>query len=101
ILPECRSICLITYSDLLWQLALEPNTPRANPTATDLNHALNLLIDQRLILQEAEKLPSIAPTDEEIKASRDELVKMFPSITEFQQRLQRVGLTADKLNEIL
>ena len=101
ILPECRGLCLITYSDLLWQLALQPDTPLANPTSIDLNRALRLVIDQRLILQEAEKLPSIEPTTDEIKAARDELVKMFPSITEFQQRLQRVGLTADKLNEIL
>lgn len=101
IVPECRQICLITYSDLLWQLALQPNTPLDNPTSADLNHALSLLIDQRLILQEAEKLPSIAPTSEEIKNARDELVKAFPSPAEFQQRLQRVGLTAEKLDEIL
>ena len=101
ILPECRQICLITYSDLLWQLALQPNTPLDSPTSVDLNRALHLLIDQRLILQEAEKLPSIAPTSEEVKTARDELVKAFPSPPEFQQRLQRVGLTAEKLDEIL
>lgn len=101
VLPECRNICLITYSDLLWQLALQPDTPLANPTSTDLNRSLSLLVDQRLILQEAEKLPAIAPTSEEIKNARDELVKRFPSLTEFQQRLQRVGLTAEKLDEIL
>jgi hypothetical protein len=101
ILPECRQICLITYSDLLWQLALQPNTPLANPSSVDLNRALHLLTDQRLILQEAEKLPSIAPTTEEVKNARDELVKAFPSPAEFQQRLQRVGLTADRLDQIL
>jgi hypothetical protein len=101
VVPECRNICLITYSDLLWQLALQPDTPLASPTSTDLNRSLRLLIDQRLILQEAEKLPSIAPTAEEIKTARDELVKRFPSLTEFQQRLQRVGLTSGKLDEIL
>ncbi|MCA1604926.1 MAG: hypothetical protein LC775_05500, partial [Acidobacteria bacterium] len=71
ILPECRQVCLVTYSDLLWQLALQPNTPLDNPTSTDLNRALHLVIDQRLILQEAEKLPSIAPTAEEVKSARD------------------------------
>ncbi|HEY2973686.1 MAG TPA: hypothetical protein VGJ48_14325, partial [Pyrinomonadaceae bacterium] len=84
-----------------WQLALQPNTPLDNPTSVDLNRALHLLIDQRLILQEAEKLPSIEPTSEEVKAARDEFVKAFPSQAEFQQRLQRVGLTAEKLDEIL
>jgi hypothetical protein len=101
VLPECRQICLITYSDLLWQLALQPNTQLDNPSSADLNRALRLVTDQRLILQEAEKLPSIAPTVEELKSARDELVKAFPSPAEFQQRLQRVGLTAEKLDEIL
>ena len=101
VLPECRQICLITYSDLLWQLALQPNTQLDNPSSADLNRALRLVTDQRLILQEAEKLPSIAPTSEELKNARDELVKAFASAAEFQLRLQRVGLTAEKLDEIL
>jgi len=92
---------LITYSDLLWQLALEPNTPLDNPTSADLNRALRLVIDQRLILQEAEKLPTIAPTAQEISDERDEYAKLFASPAEFQQRLLRVGLTSEKLNEIL
>ncbi len=101
VLPECRKICLITYSDLLWQLALQPNTPLDNPSSVNLNRALHLLTDQRLILQEAEKLPSIAPTSEEVQMARDELAKAFSSRTEFEERLQLVGLTTDKLNEIL
>ncbi len=101
VLPDCRQICLITYSDLLWQLALQPNTPLDNPKSDDLNHALRLIIDQRLILQEAEKLPSLAPTEKEIKNEQDELVKEFASQAEFQQRLLKVGLTSEKLAEIL
>ena len=101
VLPECRQICLITYSDVLWQLALQPNTPLDNPSSADLNRALNLITDQRLILQEAEKLPSIAPTAEEVKSAGDELAKEFPSEPEFRQRLRQVGLTAEKLAEIL
>jgi hypothetical protein len=92
---------LITYSDLLWQLSLQPGTPLDNPSSPELNRALRLLIDQRLILQEAEKLPTIAPTAKEISDARDELAKNFASITEFQDRLQRVGLTSEKLNEIV
>ena len=98
---ECGGVCLITYSDLLWQLALQPATTLDSPTSVDLNRALNLVIDQRLILQEAEKLPSIAPTGEEIRVARDDLVKNFASPSAFQQRLLRVGLTAEKLDEIL
>jgi hypothetical protein len=92
---------LITYSDLIWQLALQPGTPLENPSSSDLNRALRLLIDQRLILQEAEKLPTIAPTPKEINDARDELAKNFPSISAFQERLQRVGMTSEKLNEIV
>jgi len=92
---------LITYSDLLWQLALQPNTVLDNPTSQDLHRALSLLIDQRLILQEAEKLPTIVPTQKEIDDARDELARHFASPLEFQQRLQRVGLTKEKLDEII
>jgi hypothetical protein len=92
---------LITYSDLLWQLSLQPRTVLDNPTSDDLNRALRLLIDQRLILQEAEKIPTIIPTTKEVSDARDELARNFPSPLEFQQRLQRVGLTSEKLDEII
>jgi len=92
---------LITYSDLMWQLALQPNTPLDNPTSEDLNRALRLLIDQDLILQEAERIPTIVPTQKEVTDARDEFTRLFPSVPEFQQRIQRVGLTAEKLDEII
>ena len=92
---------LITYSDLMWQLALQPNTPLDNPTSDDLNRALRLLIDQNLILQEAERIPTIVPTPKEVSDARAELARLFPSQPEFQQRLQRVGLTSEKLDEII
>lgn len=92
---------LITYSDLMWQLALQPHTVLDNPTSEDLNAALRLLIDQRLILQEAEKIPTIVPTQKEVSDARDELARNFSSQPEFQQRLQRVGLTTEKLDEII
>jgi hypothetical protein len=92
---------LITYSDLMWQLALQPSTQLDNPTSEELNHALRLLIDQRLILQEAEKLPTITPTSREISDARAELARNFPSEPAFRERLQRVGLTSDKLDEII
>jgi hypothetical protein len=94
---------LITYSDLLWQLALEPETPLQNPNSENLNRALNRLISQRLILQEAEKLPTIAPSDKEIRDKLNELIKLFPSLSEFYQRIARVGLSSDseQLKEIV
>ena len=92
---------LITYSDLIWQLALQPNTHLDNPTSEELNRALRLLIDQRLILQEAERLPTIVPTPAEISNARTELSRFFPNEPAFRERLQRVGLTSEKLDEIL
>ena len=92
---------LITYSDLMWQLSLQPNTPLDNPNSADLNRALRLLIDQRLILQEAEKLPTIVPTPAEITAARNALALNFRTQEEFQERLRRVGLTSERLDEIV
>ena len=92
---------LITYSDLMWQLALQPDTPLDNPRSEQLNRALRLLIDQRLILQEAEKLPTIVPTPQEITNSRNELIRHFASESVLRERMQRVGLTSEKLDEII
>ncbi|HEY0385195.1 MAG TPA: hypothetical protein VGC64_04255 [Pyrinomonadaceae bacterium] len=92
---------LITYSDLLWQLALQPDTPLSNPSQTDLNGALQLIISQRLISQEAEKLPTIAPTDEEVSAELKALINRFPDQTELYRRASRVGLNSEQLREIV
>ena len=94
-------LCLITYSDLLWQLALQPKTSLASPSTDELNSALKLIIDQRLILEEAEKLPSIEPSADEVKTARNELVQTFPSRAEFELRLLRVGLSSKRLDQIL
>lgn len=94
---------LITYSDLLWQLALQPNVPLDNPRSEDLNRALQLVIDQRLIAQEAEKLPTITPKAEEIQAEITDLIRRFSSREDFYARLSRVGLGQDseQLREIV
>jgi hypothetical protein len=92
---------LITYSDLMWQLALEPDTPLENPSSENLNRVLNLVISQRLILQEAERLPSIDPSEKEIQDRLNEFVKLFPSQAEFYRRVARVGLSAEQLREIV
>ncbi len=92
---------LVTYSDLLWQLALQPNVPIDTPRREDLRRALELLIDQRLVLQEAHKLPHVHATEEEMKKAEAELAGRFPSQAEFQRRLERVGLTAAQLREII
>ena len=99
---------LITYSDLVWQLALEPGRvfdPR--PTSPELNQALRTLEDQLLILQEARKLP-LAETNEAqkefedtVKKRRDELALSFGSRVGLEERMSRVGLTSEHLDAIL
>jgi hypothetical protein len=92
---------LITYTDLLWQLALEPGTPLDRPRAEDLRKVLETVIDQRIIYHEAEKLPHIHAGDSEVEPALAELVKRFPSQTEFQRRVASVGLTSGQLREIV
>ena len=99
---------LITYSDLVWQLALEPSrTGGARPASPELNQALKTLEDQLLILQEARKLP-LAETNEAqkefedtVKKRRDELAQAFGSRAHLEERMSRVGLTSEQLDAIL
>jgi hypothetical protein len=96
---------LITYSDLVWQLALEPGTPFSDrPSSANLNRALRLVEDQTLILQEARKLPSadtLTQRDKEVQIRRDELANAFGSAARLQERMTRVGLTSEQLDLIL
>jgi len=99
---------LITYSDLVWQLSLEPSRDvSARPASPELNQALKTLEDQLLILQEARKLP-LAETNEAqkefedtVKKRRDELAQAFGSRARLEQRMSRVGLTSEQLDTIL
>ena len=99
---------LITYSDLVWQLALEPGRAGGAPPASpELNQALKTLEDQLLILQEARKLP-LAETNEAqkefedtVKKRRDELAQAFGSRAHLEERMSRVGLTSAQLDAIL
>ena len=84
---------LITYSDLLWQLALMPGASVEEPTSAELNQALQLQINQRLFALEAERLPREAPTDAEIDKAIGELLDVFP-IIEFERRLRAVGFSS-------
>lgn len=87
---------LITYSDLLWQLALRPRVPLSPPTSEDLTIALQLIINQRLFALEAERLPQADPTQDEIDAKIKDILAIFPSTAEFEQRLRTVGFESVK-----
>lgn len=87
---------LITYSDLLWQLALQPNTPLDSPRSEDLNQALQLLIDQRLFALEARRLPRMDPSEAEINKKITDTVSYFSSPSLFESRLKTVGFDSIK-----
>ena len=99
---------LITYSDIIWQLALEPSRVfDARPSSAELNQALTRLEDQLLILQEARKLPLSDTTgaqqdfENEVKRKRDELAQAFGGRTGLEERMRRVGLSSEQLDNIL
>lgn len=82
---------LITLSDVMWQMALQPGTELDPPDADDMQRALRTLIDQRLFALEAERLPRNPPTEQEVAAKIAETVAYFRSPAEFEARLRRVG----------
>jgi hypothetical protein len=84
---------LITYSDLLWQLALQPGASVTEPTSQELNRTLQTVIDQRLFALEAERIPRTAPTDKEIADEINLLLKRFTP-ADFKLRLNQVGFTS-------
>lgn len=87
---------LITLSDVRWQLALQPNTPISPESSDDLNRALQVLINQRIFILEAERLPRNSPTSAEIQAEISRLIGLFPSSAEFERRLRSVGFESVK-----
>ncbi len=87
---------LITYSDLLWQLALQPNVPLNPPTSEDLNRALQLIINQRLFSLEAKRLPRAAPLQSEIDAEIKRVLEQFATADVFEKRLRLVGFDSIK-----
>lgn len=87
---------LITYSDLLWQMALQPGTQLDPPRSEDLNQALQTLINQRLFALEAQRLPRTAPSEKEIADKITETLAFFTSPSVFEQRLKQVGFDSIK-----
>ncbi|NOT46512.1 MAG: hypothetical protein HOP17_02000 [Acidobacteria bacterium] len=87
---------LITYSDLKWQLALQPGMELTPARSEDLNLALTTVINQRIFSLEAERIPRSAPTDKEIQDEIKETLAAFTSTAEFERRLRIVGFESVK-----
>jgi hypothetical protein len=94
---------VITLSDLLWSLALDPNAPSpAGPVSSDtLKQKLEVMIDERLVSQEAARIPGAEVSREDIDKQRAALVASFPAEAAFRQRIESVGLTPERLDEII
>ena len=88
----------ITQSDILWGLALDPEAIIKDELQ---NSMIEQFVDQRLLLDEAERLPNLEPTQEEVTKAIADLIKRFPSEPAFYQRIERVGLTAQMLQDVI
>lgn len=93
----------ITRSDLLWSIALDPEAP--NPAAdvgSDLlRQKLDVMVDEKLISQEAARIPASEVTDDEIQKKRNALIARFKSEAAFRERVGSVGLTSERINELM
>jgi len=94
---------IITRSDLLWSLAMDPQAPNpAEGVSSDLlRQKLDVMIDQRLIAQEARRVPTAEITSENINQRRAALIRGFKSEPAFWQRVEALGLTRDRVDELI
>lgn len=94
---------VITRIDLLWSIAIDPKGPSPiGPVGSDLlRQKLDVMIDERLVAQEAARIPTTNITQEEVDRKRAELIARFKSEAEFRQRVGSVGLTPQKIDELL
>lgn len=94
---------VITRSELLWSIALDPEapTPEGPINAELLKLKLDVMIDLRLVEQEASKIPAAEIKQDEIDKKRTEIIASFPSEAEFRRRVESVGLTPTKIDDLI
>jgi hypothetical protein len=94
---------MITRSDLLWSIALDPDapSPEGGVSADLLRQKLEVMIDQRLIAQEANRLPAAQITSDEVSKAKAQLIAKFRSEAEFRKRAESVGLAQSKIDELI
>ena len=94
---------VVTRTDLLWSIAMDAKAPSpAGPVGPDLlRQKLDVMIDERLISQEAGRIPASDITQDEVDKKRAELIKGFRSEAEFRQRVGSVGLTPQRIDELI
>jgi hypothetical protein len=94
---------MVTRSDLLWSIALAPDAPGPEHQISSdiLKQKLEVMIDQRLIAQEAARLPAAAITQDEINKARNDLIASFGSAEVFRRRVESVGLTQQRIDRLI
>lgn len=92
---------VITQSDLVWQLALDPNVNPEAIAEKDLTRALRIQIDTLLLDQEARRLPGVKITDEEVMKLKGFFIRLFTSEVLLRRRLESVGMDADTFDRLL
>lgn len=94
---------IIMRSDLLWSIALDPEAPSpTGPVNAELMKLkLDVMIDLRLVEQEASKIPAADIKQEDIDKKRTEIIASFPSEAEFRRRVESVGLTPTKIDDLI
>jgi len=93
---------LITESEVSWELALDPELEPLDLSLEKKRVMLERVIEQRMLAQEAAKIPQNAPGDEDIRdyITKD-LVARFGSQEAMLARMRRVGLDQVMLREIV
>ncbi len=94
-----RPVSVITYSDLITQLALEASTPLETPSSKDLARALQFVINQRLLLSPAREEAAAfgwPSSDTDVRKQIGTIMAHFPSSAEFEKRLRIAGFDSLK-----
>ena len=82
---------------------MDPKAPSpSGPLSADLlRQKLDTMIDERLIAQEAARMPAADITAEELDKARSGLIQTFGSEDLFRRRVESVGLTPARIDRLL
>jgi len=94
---------IITRSDLLWSIALSPDAPSPEHQVSSdiLRQKLDYMIDQKLIEQEAARMPAAEISQDEIIKARNDLIASLGPAEVFRRRVESVGLTQQRIDRLV
>ncbi len=94
---------IITKSDVLWDMSMDNQSPSpTGPVSKDVMLLkLEVLVDRKLLAQEAARIPSAEITRAELEKKLNEIIGGFASEADFRKRVESVGLTPAKLDELI